>query len=256
MRTIAVINQKGGVGKTACAYNLAYSFSKIRNTLLIDLDPSANATKGLDSYNKSDLSTYHFLLQKGDINRFAVMPYEGNTNLWLVPSHIKLAMAQNEIQSKAFRETIIASKLYSGGAGTYITFIDCPPTLTELTINAIYAADFILIPVSYEEDALEGLGDLFTIIKEIKPRGGYEFRILKTQKDIRKKRTVDYIEDKLKEFEERGHVLKTVIRQDENIHHAKIERKTIFEFAPKSNGAEDFKNLTEELLNVEKQIDR
>lgn len=250
MKTIAVINQKGGVGKTACAYNLAYSFSKHSRTLLIDLDPSANATKGLNSYNKSDKNSYHLLLERGDLNCFAIQPYENNDKLWLIPSHIKLAMAQNEIQSKPFRETLLAKKISE--FKRYHILIDCPPTLTELTINAIYAADMLLIPVSYEEDALEGLIDLFTIIREIKPKGGYTFKILRNQKDVRKSRTNDYIEGKLKEFQESGHVFDTIIRQDENINQAKIERKTIFEYAPNSNGAQDFLTLTKEILNEQK----
>ncbi len=181
--------------------------------------------------------------QKGGL-----LPYEDNENLVVVPSAIKLALAQRELSNKPFRESILAKKLKKFPNYKYI--IDCNPTLSDLTINAIYAADFILIPITYEDDALEGLSDLFKVIKEIKENTPYQFKILRNQFDARKKITNEYIDKKLRSFVDAGHVLKTIIRQDENINQAKIERKPIFLYAPNSNGAMDFNNLTKELLNV------
>lgn len=245
-KVIAVINQKGGVGKTACAYNLAYSFAiNKRSTCLIDLDPSANATKGLNfPRNISHFSTFELLTEKGKLESYI---YEIKINeLYIVPSTIKLAMAQRELNAKPFRESILQKKIE--GTSFDQILIDCSPTLSDLTINAIYAADFILIPVTYEDDSLEGLNDLFGVIKEIKEGHTYQYKILRNQFDARKKKTNAYIESCLQPFLEKQLVFTTVIRQDESINQAKIERKTIFQYAPHSNGAEDFKKLTEELL--------
>lgn len=251
MKTIAIINQKGGVGKTACAYNLAYNLSmKNLTTCLIDLDPSANATKGFNfTNNNKGTSSYDLLLRRGNLNYHAQQVFEENTHLFLVPSTIKLAMAQRELNTKPFRETILDKKIDSILTNGYV-LIDCSPTLSDLTINAIYAANFILIPVTYEDDALEGLSDLFNVINEIKEKQTFSFKILRNQKDVRKSKTNDYIEKKLEDFIANGHVFKTIIRQDEAINQAKIERKTIFQYAPNSNGAADFNALTEELINV------
>lgn len=253
MKTIAVINQKGGVGKTACAYNLAFNFSLRANTLLIDLDPSGNATKGLISNIEClNIPTVKEVLTvKGYDPFFSVCPslIEGEEipKLFVIPSKIDLALAQRELMDRPYRETILKKQIERLGARQEYVFIDCSPTLSELTINAIYSADFILIPVTYEDDALEGISDLFKVINEIRPEG-IGFKIVRNQKDVRKNRTNIYIEDKLSDFIVKDHVLKTIIRQDERINQAKIERKPIFLFDHYSNGAADFNLLTEELM--------
>lgn len=258
MKTIAVINQKGGVGKTACAYNLAYCFSmQQKTTLLIDLDPSCNATSGFNLPPESTMNSASLILGKENLYNLIKQVYADNIDLWCIPSSIHLALAQRELSTRSFRETLLNNKIeplrkYWNPAGTtdnmdYI-FIDCSPTLGELTINAIYAADLLLIPISYEDDALEGLNDLFKIMTEIKPT--VDFRIIRNKKDARKTRTNEYIENKLFNFTKKGLVMNTIIRQDETINQAKIERKPILLHAPHSQGKQDFYNLSEELLNV------
>jgi len=248
MSVIAVINQKGGVGKTACAINIAYQLSQMNKiTCLIDLDPSANASRGFNILAEAGKTSYEFLLKKDSLLDYA-QHIENSPNLTIVPSSIRLAMAQRDLNNKPFRETLLAKKL----SDVYVDYfmIDCSPTLSDLTINAIYAANLILIPVTYEDEPLEGLADLFKVINEIKDNQKFIFKIVRNQKDARKTKTNEYIENRLADFIVQDHVLKTIIRQDENINQAKIERKTIFEYAPNSNGAIDFKNLTEELINV------
>ncbi len=254
MKTIAIINQKGGVGKTACAYNLAYCFAtKEKKTLLVDLDPSGNATRGLlnGTYLKDAYTIKDVILQKCDPMQ-AIIGYSTDDDikpLFVMPSRIDLAMASRELVNKPYRETLLYRQLYKLNTKFDYCLIDCSPTLSDLTVNAILAADLILIPVTYEEDALEGMNDLFNVIKEIKEEREYQFKIIRNQKDSRKKKTNEYIEGKLSDFVLGGHVLETIIRQDEAINQAKIEGVSIFTFAPHSNGAKDFTQLTEELLS-------
>lgn len=251
-QTIAVINQKGGVGKTACAYNLAYQFSMNKlTTCLIDLDPSANSSKGFNMQPVIGLSSAELLLNNQPITCFSIQVNSDNPYLFCIPSSIHLALTQRELNSKPFRESLLSRKLTPHHSSKNIFIIDCSPTLSDLTINSIYAADFILIPVTYEDDALEGLNDLFGVIKEIKEGHTYQYKILRNQFDARKKKTNAYIDLCLQPFIEKQLVFHTTIRQDESINQAKIERKTIFQYAPHSNGAEDFRKLTEEILNHE-----
>lgn len=250
-KTIAVINQKGGVGKTAIAYNLAYSLSsKSIKTMLVDMDPSANASKGLDINYSVDRTIKHLLLDKSvEVNDIR---YDYSSHLTLIPSHITLAAAARQISTKPYRESLLAKKLRTSDVQSefeYI-FIDCSPTLSDLTVNVIYAADIILIPIRYEEDALEGVSDLFEIIREIKEDKKYIFKILRNGKDERKKIVNEYIEDLLKPFIEQGHVLNTIVRQDEDFNKAKISRKPVSVFSPNSNADKNMITLREELLNV------
>lgn len=258
MKTIAIINQKGGVGKTACAYNLAYNFSLQFNTLLIDLDPSGNATKGLFhcpyliSKNGNSIATVREVLTEKNYDPFysvfpSIIDGSQSDRLFVMPAKIDLALAQRDLNNRPYRETILKKQIDKLGNRQEYIFIDCSPTLSDLTVNAIYAADFILIPVTYEDDALEGMADLFNVINEIRS-DGIQFKILRNQKDIRKTRTNSYIENKLNDFIVNEHVFKTIIRQDEAINQAKIERKPISLYSPHSNGALDFQSLTEELL--------
>lgn len=260
MNVIAVINSKGGVGKTAFAYNLAYQFAhRKKTTCLIDLDPSANATKGLlpDEYLQNPHTIEHFILSKAIDECVHSVTFNDKpiNELGVIPSTIKLFLAQRGISQKHYRETILAKKinlLYSRSKfENYI--IDCLPTLSDLMINAIYAANLILIPVTYEEDALDGMADLFNFISEIKENQKYKFKIIRNKKDGRKTKTNAYIEDKLSELLSKGHVLSTIIRQDESINQAKIERMPIALYNPSCNGAFDFNLLTEELLQCLKE---
>lgn len=251
---IAVINQKGGVGKTACAYNLAYNFAQLnysdKRTILIDLDPSANATKGFNfiADHPTIVNSHHLLLSNVNLESAISQVYD---NLYIVPSTIKLALAQRELNSKAFRETLLEKKLKYYDMNF---IIDCSPTLSDLTINAIYAADFLLIPVTYEDDALEGLADLFSVINEIKEKQQFCFKILRNQKDARKTKTNEYIESKLADFIGKDAVCRTIIRQDEAINQAKIERQPISIYKPHSTGAQDFNLLALELLQIKMNL--
>jgi chromosome partitioning protein len=152
------------------------------------------------------------------------------------------------MSSRPYRETLLYRQLHKIKDQFDYCFIDCCPTLGDLTVNAILAADKIIVPITYENDALEGMYDLFAVTREIKENRAHSYHILRNQKDVRKSKTNEYIEAKLSEMMIYDQILKTIIRQDENINQAKIEGLPIFLYAPHSNGAKDFNALAEEII--------
>jgi chromosome partitioning protein len=248
-KIIAVINQKGGVGKTATTCNLAYCFAtQNKRTLLVDLDPSANATR-IFYKDIPTLTVKDFLIGKDLISDAIVHAYNSVENLSIIPSHISLAMAERELGNKPFRETLLSKRLNDERILSKFDLIllDCPPTLTTLTINAMYAADLILVPVTYAKDALEGVGDLFDLLGEIKDGHSYQIKLLRNQFDARKKTANNYVADKLQPFIEKDLVLNTVIRQDEEVNKASIDGFTVIYASPNSHAAHDYKSLSTEL---------
>jgi len=257
--TVAIINQKGGVGKTATAYNLAYSFSQNKKrTLLVDLDPSANATRGLIShYDELDLMTVTDLLLDRKADAWtAVVPScihgEEQEFLKVIPSEISLAKVQRQIINYPYKEALLHNHLEKLKDGFDFTLIDCSPTLTDLTINAIYAADFFIVPIQYEKDAFEGMADLFEIIDEIKQERGFNYRILRNGLDARKKTVLKVVNELLSPFMEKGAVFNTIIRRDEEVVKAKMNNEPVFTFSKCSPAIEDYKKLTMEVMDVQR----
>lgn len=254
-KIIAIINQKGGVGKTATTCHLAYSFAnKNKSTLLVDLDPSANATT-MFICGDPVLTVKDFLLSK-EIKSLAILPAFQNgepmMKLTILPSNIGLAMSEKELSSRVFRETLLDKKLRDPAIFNYCDYIliDCPPTLTTLTINAMYAADFILIPVTYQKNALEGVADLFQVLEEVKDGQTYDIKILRNQYDARKKDANGFIAEKLLPLANKGLVLNTVIRQDEQINRSTMRNLTVFDYCPHTTASPDYLSLRDELEGI------
>lgn len=166
-QVIAMLNQKGGVGKTTSAINVAAYLHKLnKSVLIVDLDPQGNATSGLGVQKKAlETTTYDLLINGSTLDGAVVETEDG---IQLVPANAALAAAEVELVSVTERETVLKQVL-AGATYDYV-LIDCPPSLGLLSINALTAADWVLIPVQAEYYALEGLGQLLDVIQRV--RGG------------------------------------------------------------------------------------
>jgi chromosome partitioning protein len=166
-RVYAVANQKGGVGKTTTAVNLAACLAEAgERALVIDLDPQANATSGLGE--RANGTSSYDLLDGAPLQELA-KPTRFQ-NLWLVPSRPELAGAAVELARREDGERFLAESLAGAGDGYTFVFLDCPPSLGPLTVNALAAADRVLVPVQAEYYALEGLSQLLRSVDIIKAR--------------------------------------------------------------------------------------
>lgn len=246
---ISILNQKGGVGKTTIATNLVYGLSRHDRTLLIDLDPQAHASliyvKKPPERTVSDI----FESRRNDIRdavTSAMLQEQVVENLDLVPSTIKLASTSERLVSQHYREQRLHDNLSRLDEDYAWIIMDCPPNLGIITVNAIYAADVVLIPTIYGRYALDGISDLLDTIEEIKREGGADsWRILRNNYDVRTSSTNRYFEDELQDVQ--AHVMSTRIRTCQAINQAQIAGQPVAVFDPKGHGAEDYETLVKEI---------
>lgn len=246
MQVIAVTNQKGGVGKTTTAINLAHQLAKAgKKVLLIDLDPQGNATSGL-GVDKSGLTLHEVLLGKVEFSK-AIRP-TAYQNLSILPTNATLATLETEIA--ASRDRALRLKKALSGADFDIILIDCPPSLGLLTVNALTAANSILIPVQTEYYALEGLGQLLETMKLVRQSLNPNLHIIGVVMTMHNARTTlsSQVEEQLKKhFGER--LFKTVVPRNIRLAEAPSYGKPIGEYDKWSKGARAYKNLAKELLS-------
>lgn len=249
-KIVSVINQKGGVGKTTTSINLSAALArKNKRVLLIDLDPQAHSTIGLGI----DPGTYQIamqdvLLRKAGI-RDTALPTKTD-NLFVAPSHIRLDRAEQQLATELFRETFLSKAIKDLDYDFII--IDCRPTLGTLTINALYACNFIIVPCEMGRYSLDGFSDLMETIDNVKNGNSFvkesSIRILLNKYDARNKVSNEWVFNQLEPF--KNLLFDTMVRKNEALNQAQMAQEPIFNFKPDSIGAADFQNLTDEFLKI------
>lgn len=248
-QVLAVVNQKGGVGKTTTAVNLAASIaSRGKKTLLIDMDPQGNATSSYGFDKRSLKSTiYDVLINEEDIK--LVMMDSGRRNLTLCPANIQLAGAEIELVSAVSRETILKRAIEHILNEFDFVLMDCPPSLGLLTLNALTAADGVIVPIQSEYFALEGLTQLMetiTLVKRALNPHLAVFGVVVTMFDSRTQLAHQVANEVRRYFGER--VFRTIIPRNVRLSEAPSFGKSIMEYDPKSKGAECYDALAKEVI--------
>ncbi len=248
-KVISVANQKGGVGKTTTAINLAASLAVLEHkTLLIDADPQANATSGI-GFNPKNIKTSIYECIIDDVEPKDILLNTNTPNLDLIPAHIDLVGAEIEMINMPNREFMMKNVIDKIKEDYEFVIIDCSPSLGLITVNALVAGDSVIVPVQCEYFALEGLGKLLNTIKIVQTRLNTALEIegiLLTMYDNRLRLSNQVVEEVRNHFQDL--VFDTIIQRNTKLGEAPSFGETIIMHDIQSKGAINYLNLAREIL--------
>lgn len=247
---IAIVNQKGGVGKTTTAVNLAAGLAAIgQRCLVVDCDPQSNATRSLGVADMGEYSLYDLLVQGDELAVADVIRPSATEGLDVIPATPSLSGAEVELVNMWGRESRLKQALADLGDRYAFVLLDCPPSLGLISVNALVAADGVIVPVQCEYLSLEGLGLLTRTLELVKGRLNPDLELIglvMTMFDARTKLAAEVVAEVGRHFPDQQ--FQTIVPRSVRLGEAPSYGETIFQYAPDTPGAEAYAALAEELV--------